>query len=108
MARYAAKQVVAAKLARRCTLQLAYAIGVPEPLSVGVDTHGTGCADDAKLEQVMRRFFDFTPAGIIDMLDLRRPIYAQTSVYGHFGRELPDFTWERTDRAEALRRAVLA
>ena len=108
MARYAAKQVVAAKLARRCTLQLAYAIGVPEPLSVGVETHGTGCADDAKLEQVMRRFFDFTPAGIIDMLDLRRPIYAQTSVYGHFGRELPDFTWERTDRAEALRRAVLA
>ncbi len=107
MARYAAKQVVAAKLARRCTLQLAYAIGVPEPLSVGVDTHGTGSVEDAKLEEVMRGFFDFTPAGIIDTLDLRRPIYAQTSVYGHFGRELPDFTWERTDRAAALKRAVI-
>jgi S-adenosylmethionine synthetase len=107
MARYAAKQVVAAGLARRCTLQLAYAIGVPEPLSLGIDTHGTGSVDDAKLEQVMRGFFDFTPAGIIDALDLRRPIYAQTSVYGHFGRELPDFTWEKTDRAAALRRALI-
>ena len=107
MARYVAKQVVAAKLARRCTLQLAYAIGVPEPLSVSVDTHGTGSVDEAKLEDVVRGFFDFTPAGIIAALDLRRPIYAQTSVYGHFGRELADFTWERTDRAAALRRALL-
>ena len=107
MARYAAKQVVAAELARRCTLQLAYAIGVPEPLSVGVDTHGSGRVDEAKLEQVMRGFFDFTPTGMIEALDLQRPIYAQTSVYGHFGRELPDFTWERTDRAAALRRALL-
>ena len=107
MARYAAKQVVAAGLASRCTLQLAYAIGVPEPLSVCVDTHGTGCVDEAKLERVIRDFFDFTPAGIIETLDLRRPIYGQTSVYGHFGRELPDFTWERTDRAAALRRALL-
>ncbi|MFA5915505.1 MAG: methionine adenosyltransferase [Burkholderiales bacterium] len=107
MARYAAKQVVAAGLARRCTLQLAYAIGVPEPLSVGLDTQGTGCVDEAKLEEVVRGFFDFTPAGIIAALDLQRPIYAQTSVYGHFGRELADFTWERTDRAEALRRALL-
>ena len=106
MARYAAKQVVAAKLARRCTLQLAYAIGVPEPLSVSVDTHGTGRVDEVKLEDAMRGFFDFTPAGIIAALDLRRPIYAQTSVYGHFGRELPDFTWEKTDRAAALRRAL--
>jgi len=107
MARYAAKQVVAAGLARRCTLQLAYAIGVAEPLSMDVDTHGTGRVDDAKLERVMRGFFDFTPAGIIAALDLRRPIYAQTSVYGHFGRELPDFTWEKTDRAGALRHALL-
>ena len=107
MARYAAKQVVAAGLARRCTLQLAYAIGVAEPLSLGVDTHGTGCVDEAKLEHALCDFFDFTPAGIIDALDLRRPIYAQTSVYGHFGRELPDFTWEKTDRAAALRQALL-
>ncbi len=108
MARYAAKQVVAARLARRCTLQLAYAIGVPEPLCVGLDTHGTCSVDEAMLEEVMRAFFDFTPAGIIAALDLQRPIYAQTSVYGHFGRELPDFTWEKTDRAAALRRAVTA
>ena len=107
MARYAAKQVVAAQLARRCTLQLAYAIGVPEPLSVSVDTHGTGSVDEAKLEDVVRGFFDFTPAGIIAALDLRRPIYAQTSVYGHFGRELADFTWERTDRAAALKLVLL-
>jgi S-adenosylmethionine synthetase len=106
MARYAAKQVVAAGLARRCTLQLAYAIGVAEPLSIGVDTHGSGCVDEAELENAMRGFFDFTPAGIIAALNLRRPIYAQTSVYGHFGRELADFTWERTDRAAALRRAL--
>ena len=108
MARYAAKQVVAAGLARRCTLQLAYAIGVAEPLSVGVDTQGSGCVDEAKLERVLREFFDFTPAGIIAALDLRRPIYAQTSVYGHFGRELPDFTWENTGRAAALGRAARA
>ncbi len=107
MARYAAKQVVAAGLARRCTLALAYAIGVPEPLSVAVDTHGTGLADDARLEEAVRGFFDFTPAGIIGALELHRPIYAQTSVYGHFGRELPDFSWERTDRAGELKRAVL-
>jgi len=107
MARYVAKQVVAAGLADRCTLQLAYAIGVPEPVSVCLDTHGSGCVHEAKLEDVVKTFFDFTPAGIIAALDLRRPIYAQTSVYGHFGRELPEFTWERTDRAAALRRAVL-
>ncbi len=107
MARYAAKQVVAAGLACRCTLQLAYAIGVPEPVSVCIDTHGSACVDEAKLEDVVKTFFDFTPAGIIAALDLLRPIYAQTSVYGHFGRELPDFTWERTGRAAALRRAVL-
>ena len=107
MARFAAKQVVAAGLARRCTLQLAYAIGVAEPLSLGVDTHATGCAEETRLEDILREFFDFTPAGIITALALRRPIYAQTAVYGHFGRELPDFTWEKTDRAAALRLAVL-
>ena len=107
MARFVAKQVVAAGLARRCTLQLVYAIGVAEPLSLGVDTQGTGCVGDAKLEEGIRGFFDFTPAGIIATLQLQRPIYAQTSVYGHFGRELPGFTWEHTDRAAALRRALL-
>ena len=77
------------------------------PLSIGVDTHGTGRVDDAKLEHVMREFFDFTLADIIAALGLRRPIYARTSVYGHFGRELPDFTWEKTDRAASLRQALL-
>ena len=106
MGRYVAKNLVAAGLAKKCEVQVAYAIGVAEPLSVSVDTHGSGRVDEAKLERAMRACFDFTPTGMINTLNLRRPIYAQTSVYGHFGRELPDFTWERIDRADTLRRAL--
>jgi S-adenosylmethionine synthetase len=103
MARYIAKNVVAAKLARRCTVQLAYAIGVAEPMSLYIDLHGTGQVDEAKLEDAVRQVFQLTPKGIIESLDLKRPIYRQTATYGHFGRSEPDFTWERTDKAEALR-----
>jgi S-adenosylmethionine synthetase len=103
MARYIAKNVVAAKLARRCTVQLAYAIGVAEPMSLYIDLHGTGQVDEAKLEDTVRQVFQLTPKGIIESLDLKRPIYRQTATYGHFGRSEPDFTWERSDKAEALR-----
>ncbi len=106
MARYVAKNVVAAGIARRCTLQLAYAIGVAEPVSVHVDVHGTGNVDEARLERAIREVFDLTPAGIIRTLDLLRPIYKQTAAYGHFGREEKQFTWERTDKASALLRLV--
>ncbi len=104
MARYVAKHVVAAGLARRCTLQLAYAIGVAEPVSVHLDLRGTGTVSEAALEALLPEVFDLTPAGIIAALDLRRPVYRATAAYGHFGRSLPGFTWERTDRVEALRR----
>jgi S-adenosylmethionine synthetase len=100
MARYIAKNIVAAKLARRATVQLAYAIGVVEPVSVLVDTHGTGSVADDRLEAAVRAAFDLTPRGIIDRLALRRPIYRQTAAYGHFGRG--GFSWERTDGAEQL------
>ncbi|MCS6785777.1 MAG: methionine adenosyltransferase [Thiobacillaceae bacterium] len=103
MARYVAKNIVAAGLARRCTVQLAYAIGLAEPVSVYIDTHGTGAVAEQQLEAAVRQVFDLTPRGIIEQLDLRRPIYRLTSVYGHFGRERPEFTWERTDRAQRLR-----
>ncbi len=106
MARYVAKNIVAASLARRCTVQLSYAIGVVAPVSVCIETHGTGVVDDAMLEAIARATFYLTPRGIGDMLDLRRPIYRSTAVYGHFGRELPEFTWERTDRADALLAAL--
>jgi len=106
MARYIAKNVVAAELADRCEVQLAYAIGVAEPVSVLVDTFGTARADEARIGDAIRDVFSLTPRGIIDALDLLRPIYRQTAAYGHFGREEPDFTWERTDRAEALATAV--
>lgn len=102
MARYVAKNIVAAGLAKRCTVQLAYAIGVVAPVSVFVDTHGTGGVDDAALELAVRATFDLSPRGIMDTLALRRPIYQNTAAYGHFGRELPEFTWERTDRTGAL------
>ena len=105
-ARWAAKNVVAAGLADRCEIELAYAIGVAAPVSVLVDTHGTGKLPDGDLTEVVCKVFDFTPAGIIRDLDLRRPIYRKTAAYGHFGREDADFTWERTDRAEALRKAA--
>lgn len=106
MARYIAKNVVAAGLAMRCLIQLAYAIGVVDPVSVMVDTYGTGKLSDEELEALVRKNFRLTPKGIIESLDLRQPIYAQTAAYGHFGRELSAFTWERTDRADALRHAV--
>ncbi len=104
MARYIAKNVVAAQLADRCEVQLAYAIGIPEPVSVMVDTKGTGKIPDEILCSLIRKHFELTPAAILKVLDLRRPIYRQTAVYGHFGRTEPDFTWERTDRAEHLAR----
>jgi S-adenosylmethionine synthetase len=103
MARYVAKNVVAAGLAERCTVQLAYAIGVAEPVSVLVDTHGTGQVPEEKISDAIRATFTLTPRGIIETLDLRRPIYKKTAAFGHFGRTEPEFTWERTDKANALR-----
>ena len=106
MARYVAKNIVAAGLADRCEVQLAYAIGVAEPVSVLVDTFGTGKVDEDKLEALVRANFSLTPKGIIESLNLRRPIYKATAAYGHFGREGKDFTWEATDRAAALKAGV--
>jgi S-adenosylmethionine synthetase len=108
MARYIAKNIVAAGLASQCEVQLSYAIGHPDPLSIWVSTNGTlanGLTED-QLVDLIRRSFRLTPRGIIDGLDLRRPIYRETARHGHFGRDLPAFTWERTDKADALRRAV--
>jgi S-adenosylmethionine synthetase len=102
-ARYVAKNLVAAGAATRCEVQLAYAIGVAEPISVRVDTFGTGSLDMGKLEQIVRKHFDLTPFGINEALDLRRPIYRASSYHGHFGREDAGFPWERTDKAEAIR-----
>ncbi|HTE67125.1 MAG TPA: methionine adenosyltransferase [Candidatus Binatia bacterium] len=103
MARHVAKNIVAAGLAERAQVQVAYAIGVAEPVSVMVETFGTGKVPSSKLEQMVRRHFDFTPAGIIKYLNLRRPIYKKTAAFGHFGRNEPEFTWERTDRVKDLR-----
>jgi S-adenosylmethionine synthetase len=103
MARYVAKNVVAAGLAERCMVQLAYAIGVAEPVSVLIDTYGTGAVADEKISDSVRAMFKLTPKGIIETLNLRRPIYRKTAAFGHFGRTEPEFTWERTDKAEALR-----
>jgi S-adenosylmethionine synthetase len=105
-ARYVAKNIVAAGLADRCEIQVSYAIGVAEPTSIMVETFGTGVIDEGHLTKLIREHFDLRPAGIIRMLDLIRPIYRQTAAYGHFGRELPDFTWERTDKADLLRDAA--
>ncbi len=102
MARHIAKNIVAAKLADRCEVQLAYAIGVADPVSVRVDTFGTEKVDPAIIPDLIRAHFKLTPRGIIDSLNLRRPIYKKTAAYGHFGRNDPDFTWERTDKAAAL------
>ena len=102
-ARYVAKNIVAAGLAKRCEIQLSYAIGVAQPTSVMVDTFGTGKLDDRKLVEIIREKFDLRPAGIIKMLDLRRPIYKQTAAYGHFGRNDLNLPWEQTDKAEELR-----
>jgi len=106
MARHVAKNVVAAGLAERCELQLAYAIGVSEPVSVLVNTEGTGKIDDDRLCDLVRKFFPLTPSGIIKYLDLRRPIYRLTASGGHFGRSEPEFTWEKTDRAAELAEAA--
>ncbi len=106
MARYAAKNIVAAGLAERCLVQLAYAIGVVDPVSVMVDTKGTGRLDESKLASLVREHFQLTPQGIIDELKLRRPIYKKTAAYGHFGRDDAGFSWEMTDKAEALRSAA--
>jgi S-adenosylmethionine synthetase len=103
MCRYIAKNIVASGLADRCEVQLAYAIGVAEPVSVLVDTFGTGKVSEEKLEKLVRQNFQLTPKGIIESLKLRRPIYKKTASYGHFGRKDPDFTWEATDKAAALR-----
>ena len=101
--RYVAKNIVAAGLAKRCEIQVSYAIGVAEPTSVMVNTFGTGTIPDEEIVKRVLSVFDLTPYGLIEMLDLIRPIYRQTAAYGHFGRELPDFTWEKTDRAAALK-----
>ncbi|MDA1372911.1 MAG: methionine adenosyltransferase [Proteobacteria bacterium] len=103
LARYVAKNLVAAGIAERCELQLSYAIGVAEPTSISIETFGTGKISDDKIVKLVRNHFELRPKGLIDMLDLLRPIYRQTAAYGHFGREEPDFTWERTDKADALK-----
>ncbi len=102
-ARYVAKNIVAAGLADRCEVQVSYAIGIAEPTSVNIETFGTGGVPDERLRSLVRQHFDLTPFGIVEMLDLIRPIYRKTAAYGHFGREEPEFTWERTDKAEALK-----
>ena len=104
MARYIAKNIVAAGIATECEVQLAYAIGVPEPVSIHVDDFGTGATDHDKLVKIIRKNFDMTPKGIIKTLDLRRPIYRKTAAYGHFGRTEPEFTWEKTDKAAKLKK----
>jgi S-adenosylmethionine synthetase len=106
MARYIAKNIVAAGLASRAEVQLAYAIGVAEPVSVMVDTFGTATITEEKITELVRQNFSLTPKGIIETLDLRKPVYKQTAAYGHFGRSGPGFTWEKTDRADTLRKAA--
>ncbi|MFN5919517.1 MAG: methionine adenosyltransferase domain-containing protein, partial [Planctomycetota bacterium] len=106
MARHVAKNIVASGLAQRCEVQLAYAIGVSEPVSVRVDTQGSGKVSDERICNVVKEFFKLTPRGIIEYLDLRRPIYVKTSSGGHFGRNEPEFSWESTARASELAKAV--
>ena len=98
-----AKNIVAAGLAERCEIQVAYAIGVAQPVSVLVDTFGTGKLPDDKISEIVKKHFDFRPKSIISQLNLRRPIFKKTAAYGHFGRNDPDFTWEKTDKAELLK-----
>lgn len=102
--RYVAKNIVAAGLADRCEIQVSYAIGVAEPTSISIETFGTGKIPDARIVELIRKHFDLRPRGLIEMLDLLHPIYAPTAAYGHFGREEPNFTWERTDRADSLKK----
>ena len=104
--RYVAKNIVAAGLANRCEIQISYAIGVAEPTSISVDTFGTGKLPDSEIVRLVREHFDLRPKGLIDMLDLKRAIYQPTAAYGHFGRELDNFTWEKTDKADVLKKAL--
>jgi S-adenosylmethionine synthetase len=104
--RYVAKNIVAAGLASKCEIQISYAIGIAEPTSINIDTMGTGKIPEAEIEALVREHFDLRPRGLIEMLDLKRPIYLQTAAYGHFGREEEDFTWERTDKADLLAKAL--
>ena len=104
MGRYVAKNIVAAGLCDRCEVELAYAIGVPFPVSVMVETFGTAKVEEAKIEKAVKEVFDLTPAGIIRTLDLKKPIYQKTAAYGHFGRD--NFSWEKTDKADELRKLV--
>ena len=104
--RYVAKNIVAAGLADKCEIQVSYAIGVAEPTSISINTFGTGKISDEAIIALVREHFDLRPRGLIEMLNLKRPIYRQTAAYGHFGRELPDFTWEKTDKADALKKAL--
>ncbi|WP_239352111.1 methionine adenosyltransferase [Snodgrassella communis] len=104
--RYVAKNIVAAGLASQCQIQISYAIGIAQPTSIAIDTFGTGKVDENRLIEIVQEHFDLRPKGIIKMLDLQRPIYAKTAAYGHFGREEPEFTWERMDKAQLLREAA--
>jgi S-adenosylmethionine synthetase len=104
--RYVAKNIVASGLADRCEIQVSYAIGVAEPTSISINTYGTGKLNDDEIANLVREHFDLRPKGLVAMLDLKRPIYRATASYGHFGRELPDFSWEKTDKAEALKAAM--
>jgi S-adenosylmethionine synthetase len=106
MGRYVAKNVVAAGIAKRCEVQFAYAIGYPDPVSVYVNTFGTGIAPDEEITKAVEKVFSFKPAEIISQLKLLRPIYGKTTNYGHFGKDDPDLTWERTDKVEALKQAL--
>ena len=106
MARYIAKNIVASSIARSCEIQICYAIGIPEPVSININTFGTGKIADNKIIELIREHFNLSPAGIIKKLELLRPIYRKTSNYGHFGREEPEFTWEKTDKAEQLKKAA--
>ena len=104
--RYVAKNIVAAGLASQCQIQISYAIGIAEPTSISIDTFGTGKLNETELIKLVREHFDLRPKGIVQMLDLLRPIYGKTAAYGHFGREEPEFTWERTDKAITLKAAA--
>ncbi len=104
--RYVAKNIVAAGLADKCEIQISYAIGVAEPTSISVDSFGTGKLSDDEIAVLIGDHFDLRPKGLVDMLDLKRPIYQKTAAYGHFGREDADFTWEKTDKADALKKAL--
>ena len=105
MARYMAKNIVAAGLAERCEIQLSYSIGVAQPTSINVDTFGTGKVAEEKILEAVRKVFDCRPRAIIETLKLKRPIFVKTASYGHFGRDDPDFTWEKTDKVEELKKA---